>query len=438
MVQILPPKTDLGTAIGTALGGGLSQGMQQGSNIGFQKGLLNNAFDEALKLYKDPNISPIERNLGALKLFSFIPGSERYVPQALEMLNRAASLQEPQSTNTQQLKPFEKSGNQPQKTPPIMIQGQAVPEATEAAFPEEEVDVYEPYLGKGVKKYNPLEISAIEQRDLQNLLPNSPRADFMRRYNKDIENAVDRISDKQKEFANYYSTVHPNLSPDDQRIAQKFYRTKEALKAPTNEEKTRVVDNFVDRYRNLRNNIANQTPRSLIGKLRSQQEGELSNQIDWLLKEGQRDLAKEYLTSTLGFGDSESERIIKKPTKQQEDSLSNFPRLSSLDINVPTFGKDARSFQTHTKERSHQLEKYESKVKEAIQPGTAKDPGTSLLVLRDIARDKVGITWVEFNDMVNKLYREGKIKLDPYQTQELPKLTSPPHAGFLDMLIERK
>jgi len=441
MVQILPPKTDVGSAIGSGLGQGLGQGIARGSEIGFQRNLLQNALGEAGKIAQNPNTTPLDRNLALINAFAGIPGSERWLDKILPQLNQMAAFQQPQGQLGGINIPssgMQSSGEaQEGMQSPKIIGGQAVPQATESAFPSEEVDLYEPYLGKGVKKYSPQEIQSIEYQDLSRGLQNSPRAEFMRKQNAEIEQTVNTISDRQKKFAEYYNALHPNADPDDQRVAQKFYRTKEALQAPTNEEKARVVDNFLDRFKALKTNIANQAPRDIVDMTRGDQEKYLKEQVDWLLKEGQRDLAKEILTGPLAFGDSESERIIKSPTQAQENLLTNSPKLPALAIDVPVYGKNAKYFQTKNEERTKALDKYENRIQEAVKPGTAKDPGTSLLVLRDLAM-QTGMTWYEFSDRIHKLKSEGKIKLDPYQTQELSKLTSPPFSGLLDMFIQRR
>lgn len=437
MVQILPPRQSTGNLIGQGLGQGLASGIERGSQIGLQRNMLQNSLKEAESIAQDPNTTPIQRNLALLKAFAGIPGSERYVGQILPLLNQQAAFNQKGGGGQGEgytSMPNEKGA---EKTPPTMVGGKPVPAPTQDIFPQEEVDLYEPFLGKGVKKYSPQEIQAVEYQDLSQGLPNSPRAEFMRKQNAEVEAAVDRISERQASFANYYGSIHPNMSPDDQRVAIKFSRTKDALNAPTNQEKARIVDNFVDRYRALRTNISNQNPRSIIGETREKQESEQRNQIDWLLKEGQRDLAKDYLTNTLHWGDAESERIIKEPSKEQVDLLTKFEKLPELAVKVPEFGKNARSFQTYNKERTEKLNEYDKRLEKAIKPGTAKEPGTSLLVLRDLALE-TGMTWVEFNDQVNKLVSEGRIKLDPYQKQELPKLSSAPVNGFWDMLLERR
>ena len=409
MVQILPQKTNVGTEIGA----GLKKGIESGADIAFQRGMLRKAFEKVSDLAKDPEASPLDRNLKTLEAFSMIPGSERYIGQVLPMLNNmAAYSNEPLSPNDP--KNIDETDSSQDKNIPLtpIINGQRVSAPSVDAFSNEDVDLYEPYLGKNVKKYDPQEILQREYSDLAKGLPESKVADYMRKHNAELESAVDKISTKQNEFANYYSTIHPNMAPDDQRIAQKFYRSKEALKAPTNQEKSKVVDNFLDRYKALKTNISSQTPRSLSGKIRSDQEKEVRNQVQWLINEDQRDLAKQLITEDLGFGDAESERIINPPTQQQKSLLEDFEKFPELAIKVPKYGDSARYFQTYNKERSEKIDEYSTRLSNAIKPGTAKNPGLSLLAARDMAMDATGMSWVEFNDLVNDMIKQKKINLD--------------------------
>jgi hypothetical protein len=80
MVQILPPKTDLGTALGSSLGRGLSSGLQQGSDIGFQRGLIQNALQGLQNL--PANSSPLDATKYLLEATAGLPDQGR-IMQAL-------------------------------------------------------------------------------------------------------------------------------------------------------------------------------------------------------------------------------------------------------------------------------------------------------------------------------------------------------------------
>lgn len=84
MVQILPPKTNLGTQLGQAIGGGLSQGLQQGSQVGFQRGMLQNALKGLENL--PSNATPFQLATELMKSTAGIPGAERYVGQLYPLL----------------------------------------------------------------------------------------------------------------------------------------------------------------------------------------------------------------------------------------------------------------------------------------------------------------------------------------------------------------
>lgn len=88
MVQILPPKTNVGTQIGQSLG----QGLQQGMNLGFQRGLLQQALGKVKDIANPapigtdqngnpiyPKVNPLEALTALMEAGAGIPGSERYI-----------------------------------------------------------------------------------------------------------------------------------------------------------------------------------------------------------------------------------------------------------------------------------------------------------------------------------------------------------------------
>lgn len=117
MVQILPPKTDLGTAIGTALGSGLNQGIQQGTNVGFQRGLLQNALKGLENLPQ--NSTPYQLASALMQATAGIPGSERYVGQLFPLLLGQLRSQQAFGQESQQPENFSKQfSQQPQGNAP--------------------------------------------------------------------------------------------------------------------------------------------------------------------------------------------------------------------------------------------------------------------------------------------------------------------------------
>lgn len=76
MVQILPPKTDVGASIGAGLGQGLGQGISRGAELGFQRNLLN----EGLKGLENlpAGTTPAQLAAHVIRATHGIPGAERY------------------------------------------------------------------------------------------------------------------------------------------------------------------------------------------------------------------------------------------------------------------------------------------------------------------------------------------------------------------------
>jgi len=87
MVQVIPPKTNLGSQIGQALGGGLQQGLQQG----LSRGLLQQALGKVKNLAQTPGVKPLDLMLGLMEAGAGIPGSERYLGALLQPLLTSAT-----------------------------------------------------------------------------------------------------------------------------------------------------------------------------------------------------------------------------------------------------------------------------------------------------------------------------------------------------------
>lgn len=82
MVQILPPKTNVGSQIGEALGAGLGQGM----TMGVHRGMLQNALKGVEDLAKNPQANAFQLAAELMKATAGIPGAERYVGQLYPLL----------------------------------------------------------------------------------------------------------------------------------------------------------------------------------------------------------------------------------------------------------------------------------------------------------------------------------------------------------------
>lgn len=80
MVQVIPPKTNVGSQIGQALG----RGVEAGANIGFQRGLLKNALGKVQNI--SPESSPLEALTALMEAGAGIPGSERYIASLAPIL----------------------------------------------------------------------------------------------------------------------------------------------------------------------------------------------------------------------------------------------------------------------------------------------------------------------------------------------------------------
>src|ERR1043165_8718133 len=77
MVQILPSRTDVGSAIGAGLGQGLGQGIARGAEVGFQRNLVNQSLAGLENL--PAGTTPAQLATHLIRATAGIPGAERYV-----------------------------------------------------------------------------------------------------------------------------------------------------------------------------------------------------------------------------------------------------------------------------------------------------------------------------------------------------------------------
>jgi hypothetical protein len=84
----LPPPKDLGSQLGQAIGGGLERGLNTSLNTQYERGLLQNALNQAKTSFNDPNASVTDKMFALMQAGAGIPGSEKYLSTLLPELIR--------------------------------------------------------------------------------------------------------------------------------------------------------------------------------------------------------------------------------------------------------------------------------------------------------------------------------------------------------------
>jgi hypothetical protein len=431
MVQILPPKTDAGTILGTALGGGLSSGIQQGSNVAFQRGLLENALKDV------QNIPP---ELKALLVGTAGADDQgRVLQAALPFIQNRMQAQQAQGV--------------PSPTQPS-LGGPTTPHATEfkkaetlpIQLPQPAVGLGEGFanIGLGVgempKTYSEDQYKQVNQQYL-NANVDPARAlqqmqlqdQIARERFQDIERAAGR----QAEFTNHLQKANPTWSPGDLAVGERISLLPENRNIKNDALREDRVRKRVELYQGAKDNLKKNSERkSYDASEHNRQVKNLSSYAQTMVNAGQRDEAEQMLAENM-WGPTEIQSILNPLDEKIVQGFKGLPKPKGILEQVKSL-PDTPAYEAQTqqayKNRVGDLNKYKNFIEKSFKTGTydpvnAVKPGTSLLEMRDEVMQN-GVTFQEFEDMINSLKREGKIQLDQYQENEHPLLAEHPARSF--------
>lgn len=369
MVQILPPKTDVGSAIGAGLGQGLGQGIARGGEIGFQRNLIQNAMKGLENLPKNANAFQLASQL--IQATAGIPGAERYVGQLYPLL-----LTQMQSRNLPQGEATSRGGLPEQQgylSNAPLTQGQKVQfaqELTKQGVP----------LAQGIELAN--QVSAGSEKALQHIESNLK---------------AQGIGGSEMPYAMQMAQLQKSNDPNQV--------TKEVMKG-------------IDELRSLERGrppgyptvaakvLGGPIARILSGReTRDQAISRARPVVERLIEKGYDPIVRAKL-SEMGFSPTEIQEMVNPFSKEAAKLINAFPKASN----------DAQ--------------KNEQSISEYLLKNLK--PNDSLLLLRrKLSKDK-GYDWRQVNEGF-RMARENGLQLSPEQDRELGEFATPPRDSLLDI-----
>lgn len=444
MVQILPPKTNLGSSLGQALGQGLQTGLERGIN----RGQLQNALQDVRGLANQPGANAFDLASSLMSATAGIPGAERYVGQLFPLLlsnlqgQKASQIPPPGGAAPAMGKT--QPDNQPQ-TQPQQVQEQSLP----IPLPEPSVIPYggaleETALGMGPipKTYSPEEYQQVTQAYQAQGLDPTPAIAQMQQRDTAARNQIEdqikgaethaRISqlktNRQQEFRTILKEQIPNINDKDLAVLETISLKPEHRKIQNDKLRAEAAAKDFRLYETARSNFEKVSGRQNYDKTaHDKQIKELGNYAKILMENGQLDEAIKILAQN-GWGPTEISQILNPIGKNVFEKL---PKLKPIEESIRAFpeeteGEFERQFEAAQNKRNNEIEKYKEKLASEISPGTSVKPGTSLLQLRQQFL-KNGGSWQEFQTLINDLVNSRQIKLDSYQDSvEKPLLAEDP------------
>lgn len=475
MVQIISPspRAMQQGQIGQALGIGINKNFPDPQQL-VQKKMLSEAFQK-MKQNNDPNQSPLDLTMSFLEATAGIPGSEKYVGQVLPLLlqksrgDRGAGLDSPNGNQISQpiTNQSQESNNQqvPNRNSPINNSNQFLQQTSQEIpnFPQpeqEQQNLFEgslepTQLGMGAlpNVYSPQQIQQLETQDLQSGFPDMPRAARAKEYNEmarkelqDYTNAAttqSNIANQRREAQNQFRTTLGNFvgkDPLDLALAENIAETKyrnisnDQIRADKVSKEYDLVKANLNEFRN-----SSSRPNPYLPFTKDKYNNSfktLSDNAKPLVNLGMRPQLTELLSKN-GWSMTETDQILNPLGQKIISEVKTLPNLerSSVDFQQGSLFP-SETMNKASQNENQRMQKNENTwadyFKKAIKPGVENPksmdvlkPGTSLLLMQDQFMKKGG-NYLQFQNIINDLVRNGDLKLDKYQQLEMNKLNTYP------------
>lgn len=389
MIQILPPKTNLGAEIGQGLGQGLSKGIQRGAEVGFQRNLLQ---DSLKNLNIPEGASPFDLAKGLISATAGIPGAERYVGQLFPLLlqqmrGQATKGQNPVGTNNQNPQADQEKGQFPDRG------GYLAPPMTQ----QEKLQFAENYgLGSPDDKSRGLDIANKLSEGQENNL-------------NQFQNRAKALGVKESELPYFTQIAQGKNVKNPEELFKQSLRDLDEVRALDNALVPGITrGGFEKATENL-----GLVPSFLRGDTARQKAiKNLQPTVQNLIKKGYEPIVRSKLAA-LDLGPTEIEQVIHPLSGEMKAKLDSFPK--------PSKNPETRN----------------SMLKNLLKSSINKDSSNkdaSLLVLRDNLVNK-GYNWEDLVQAYQGVQNE--LPLTPSQQAELPEFTTqPPRDSLMNIFSE--
>lgn len=478
----LPQRTNLGSQLGQAIGGGLERGLNVSLNTQYERGLLQNALNQARDAYNKSAGSPIDQAFALSNLLN-IPGGEKaiaaFAPLLIQQgkanrfadINTRGSLPSPIAGQPANQGALGQSG-QPVNNNPNVVNPDIVNRNVLGAKTANEIN-NAPIAGSGTLPLTPpssrtpgvtptlggttvaglpriLSNEEIDQAAKQaaiasadpNAYTNMQNAllqqnEEARRQQADPANSqaveTQRQADiiaRDNQLRTFAAQTLPGLAGEElndfMRIGQRYSNLNPAdwLEATRkdfdkmNLAKTAIEKAYVP-------GEASGLVRG--GKFREEQLQRLTPQVQSLIKYGKETYARNALTR-LGVTMTEFEKMAHPINESTQKNINALPKSiypSKKDLDLLHKPWIAGEYIYDTAKQALNPKKYQEGVNHLTDFIRQNAPGNSLLALRDDITNKKDYDWTQYWDGLQNAIKEG-LQLTPSQEAELEDLRNPP------------
>ena len=443
MVSILPAGRSTFDVLGSELGKSLQDVVAPSFQQGFNRGNLQNSLEEIRKLSKDPNATPLDIQLAAMKAGAGIPGSERYLAQLIPLLTKSAEANKSQNISLPGEMPGQYQNNQPALPGFLNKEPQDNQNFPTNVGPQDETGniPQAATTGKKIPLSTPQQKIADARRiakersdagiptRAQDVMPEVLAAEEDKRaHNQAVDEELAQRVKGQTDYGNravdYLKNVYPKATPEQQTIFQKKGE-EAAARGESEAEINRYLAVEANKFANAITNvekdlsaprIQNKIQRAFLGTSKDfeQSANDMRVKLKPILDLGLYDTARKLLTDQ-GYYPEERETIINPLSEREKTLLNKVPKIPTpktaalpvvgrVDIEKPSINKND--------------------IKSGILDLKEANPNFSLVLARKAFEDK-GYDWRSFKDALNELEQSGFKLSDDQQIQRI-NLDTPP------------
>lgn len=461
MVQILPPKKNLGSHIGQATGQGLAQGIQ----TGVQRGILQDAFN---KFAQNPNgnfreglaeLAPIllttpggAQALGDLASVLGTQSNNEAIRRSIDQRRQKLGSEPIQGATSQETQQFPQKNTEGQQ---VYRKGKT-PVSAETPFPE---------ITAGPttqKEMSPRQLENYALDTVENSLNTGKPISYTEAFklateqNKEIRDSNSQIlkekiirEEAQSKLAQSMVTRAKNSglikSPEDITVVEKL--ALQAKNAPNESEgweyvrsKMRAFDSAKEGLRrelSLGNPVTN-FHRRLFGNYKDEQQiiKDLQVPLNQFRKLGLTDEAKDILVNDLGLGNEQAHAAIFPLDDKEKQDLQRFP--SNSQKNIPIAARQAGVTESHNwgdsqepfpgEEMMQSPDKF-NKFKDELEGFLKQNKDIDLVLLRGNLNREKRYAWQDIYRAIDELVAERRFDPDLEQEKQLNTIKQAPIPG---------
>lgn len=456
MVQVIPPKVNLGSIIGEAAGQGLQKGMQRGFETQYNRGMLQSALGQAQKQVKameaSGKYSPSELFFALAGAGAGIPGWAQTVSEAFPVLSRQVQNQMildqrqgrggevpqvPMQPSSQVIanQQFDVSGTptsqqfqRPSRIQQIpgqepLVEGQAgVPTIKPESLANKGASLYQSNLAAGMDPQqamaNAISETGLTQQDIQNEMEAAKVTQQLTKGQKGLSESFKNLALPE------IRRMHPGLENDAQ-AENEFWRMSEEFQGLSDPQRiARTLDKWVPWY-NEKKAVDNVMTPNLIQRYLGQGKGivdQLSRSIKPFVSRGRAE--QEYALSQLtrqGLALPEAYEAVYPTSPKINNVVKGLGRYPGLSKASP-FNMNARKSQLEKEGRM--IEDLSKKLPKIVSEGDSL-----ISILYNLMKEG----WTQ-QAYVQALDMAKGLKLSPRQESERVQLGQDMTPGFWDIL----